>query len=195
MPPTPITATGKIRIQLNVQTLTHFIDFFCGIDLTSTPPKVFTLPGPSVSAQTICDWIWTTLSALYPSVVLTPTFVLYQKVGGGYIPVDSGTGTGGPGTNTNPSALTTLLTFTFRDGNNKLVRVGVPESSYSAPGREGVNATPTQFANFIASILNGAAGNIGGFMQSRDAQPLPFGRALLWTNSLSRHTRKRRGLL
>lgn len=196
MAPVPYTPNGRLDLLYSVNTLSHRATFPVDITPVGGGFEIVGVLGSTVNAPplTIADMAWTLISAFYPNTVLTPGWVLYSRTGLAFTPVDSGSASGGPGTNGAGVNLGTQLTFTFADDVNHRVNHMLFETSYPAPGKSIVNATPASFAAYIASLdtPSGAATNLCDYVHSRGDGIIS--RSLRWTNTLSRAVRKRRGL-
>lgn len=195
MAPVPYTPNGRFDLIYFVAGLEHRLQ--CPVNYSGGPGTYTIDPAngtdPAKTPTQFADLLWTPMSAMYPTSVLTPGWTLYQRVGLAFVPIDTGSATGGPGTNTSPAALGTQLSFTFADLGNFRSNFYIFETSFPAPGKSITNTTPAAFTTLIASIIGGGGGShIGDYRKSRGDSLVI--RSLRWTNTLSRAVRKRRGL-
>jgi len=195
MAPVPYTPNGRLDMIYFVNTLEHRlqlpVNYSGGPGTYSIDPANGT--DPAKTPTQVIDLVWTLVSALYHTSVLTPGWTLYQRVGNAFVPIDTGSASGGPGTSSTTPFLGTQLSFTFADLANHRSNFYLFETSNPAPGKSIINTTPSSFAALISSVIAGGGGaNIGDYRKSRGDSIVV--RPLRWTNTLSRAVRKRRGL-
>ena len=194
MAPVPYTALGKLTLVYTVSGLTHKVDFpvdplivggvgFVKSRITST----YSFP-----ALSLADRIWSLAKAFYANTVLAPAWILYERSGISFVPIDSGAASGGAGTG-GPVFLASQLSATFKDSANQRFNSYWNDTSWGPPAKGRVLGTNTTIDAYTSDFLPPAgSGSIGEGVVSRG----DFGitRWTAWTISLNRRVRRERHL-
>jgi len=155
MPPTPFTADGVLRINYEVTSLEHQIDFYVDVtdmgggtyEVTRNPPLTGTDPAVDVG-----EAIWGLIRKFWTSAVPAPTWELLRRDENILIPVSGGSLTG-TGNGTGTLRLAQAMTITFKDVNQYLMRCQFAETIFAAPSHDAVGGVNADIDVWTASMI------------------------------------------
>lgn len=128
MAPTPVSVNGVLRLTLTISSQERNIDFWVQRS-TVTDTEILSYAGSAFDAtgDVVGQVIWDLLRPFYPSGVSAPTWTLFEYDTGALIPLDGGALTDA-GSGTGSVSLAWVSTLTFRNGNQVLDRLQIPET-------------------------------------------------------------------
>lgn len=194
MAPTPITATHKLALRINVGGLIHvqnlFVDAVASGDSTGFDLVCQASANLALSAA-IAMWI-AVVQPFYYSSITGAGWTLYAWSDPNYVPVSAGTlaFTGSAGSAYVPANEITLF---FRDSLQRAAKITFLETSFQTPYK---NTDPSALsgaaAALVGSFIGNTAADLGSFVKSRgDGNP---DRYISLVSALNRRVRRRRGL-
>jgi len=194
MAPTPYTPSGQLDIHITVSGLPHVVQL--PVDVVGSPGAYFVVnhqPGGSNQTGDVVgqEW-WDIVKQQYHTGVAAPTWELQLRDENIFIPVDGGSLTGA-GTNSGAPGLGFAATLTFRDAEQHLARVQLPETSNNALSRSqyaGLGADVQQLVD--AYTISTVGQDVRDFVMTR--ADLAAERFLWYTNTPNRKIRRARGL-
>jgi len=148
--------------------------------------------GTSYSWTTAVDEFALKIAPFYPAATLFNQAILYHRVSGIYLPVDSYS----PATTTHGSSSAgqkaNQCTFTFRDAAFNLDRIQLMGTNNPAPFKVAGEGRGGSLGAFVTSVEGIAAGQIGWWYRSKDNQ---FIKSAIWiTSCLNKKSRRRLSL-
>jgi hypothetical protein len=154
MPPTPITADGLLTLQLEVASQPHEINMFCSLDAATDYETVLRNSPLSGSdpGDTVAERFWLMIKHFWPSSVPAPGWVLSRRIDNIYVPVASGSCTG-TGDASASIFLTSQATYSFRDTNQYLMRLQMPETIDIPPGKNTYGGMSGDAQDFVDDVL------------------------------------------
>jgi len=195
MAPTPYSMNGRLQLSYTVNSLIYHANFPVSWDGSIVSPMLFSKPAGtfSVDPSTLAAQIWSLAKPLFSSGVLAPVWTFLEYNAGDFIPRSSGTTAGGAGTNATPAQAAGILTITFKDVLNRLVKVEFFETSVGVPFH-GTTGSSTLINNFASDYVDtGTLGTMGASIYSKGGGDVTIPKN--YTTDLSRSVRRRRGLL
>lgn len=154
-----ITIASKIRtVAIPVE-----IGFVAGDYVVSTN---YGLPAV-VLAATVAQSFWSIFKGEYPAAVPAATYILYERLDNIFVPRDGGV-LAGAGTSGGASSLGTQTTFTFKDDEQHLARLQLPETAQTSPQHLTIASIGGNAATIVAEYTDqSTVGALGQYVRSR----------------------------
>jgi len=172
MAPTPYTPNGKLRIQILITAKIRNVDIPVNIGFSAGEYVVSTNWGTPAfdTPEDVGQAFWDLFKVEYPSGVPAASFVLYERLDNIFVPRASGDLTGA-GTGTGTVKLGTQLTITFKDDDQHLQRLQLPETIEVSPQHLPISSVGGGIAAIIDGYLeDSVAGSLGQWVVTRANQ-------------------------
>ena len=169
--PTPITATHRLELHVNVPgARDHLLRYYVNA-VPSGDPDGFNFTAFGGGARSMSDAVGDILAILRPmwrNDVQIGNFVLQQYSAGAWLPVSSDTANGN-GTSSNPTQATQQLTYSLRDSAGRPMRSILLETGF--PALIGKFLTMTALGGpwgaYGDSLVDHSVNHLGFFIRSR----------------------------
>jgi hypothetical protein len=194
MAPTPYAPNGQLDIHLIVGGLPHVVQLPVQFAVVgSTYELLSDIPtDPNAAPADVAQEWWDEVKSFYPASVAAPTWVLQERIVNIFVPVDAGS-CANAGTNGGAYAPGMVYTLTFRDREQHLARVQLPEIADPGQLRQQYAALNADVKALVDEYLDAASpGSFHHFIRTRAG--LPYDRFLFLTNTSNRKIRRSRGL-
>jgi hypothetical protein len=191
--PTPITANGRISLSYKTGPLpAHNVRFRCEISnpTGAGPYNLNLVGGGTLLWTTAVGYVDALIGALFNAATVWNDYTLDYYLAPNYIPL-ANVASAAVGTDATANQTATENTITYRDNDNKLIKLVLLECSFPAPQKVSVFSGGGLSA-FVNDFANTTSGHIGSWFQGRDGEPPK--RPLAITVTLSRKLRRAYGL-
>lgn len=196
MAPTPYAPDGRLDIFIPVPgAAPHRVQLPVDIVAFSSPTTLSHTVTPvlSIDTATAAQQFWDLVKPMYNTAVTGANWVLYQRDVNIFVPIDAGALTGA-GTSSNPTAVGMAYTFTFKDVDQYLQRIQIPETADILQRKYSQATIPSPYSTFVTDVLatSSTGVHIGDWLRTRSGiRPARF---LFATNTGNRKLRRTRGL-